>query len=180
MEGWAEAPPSAVVGWLNGCCPAGAAASAATGGLSADRKWPSGTGTDCFAVFWQSSMRSSCPEPKRSGGATARPARSTTARAVGRSHAATPTRDPERVVCCRSCVGGRQRVQPGSDQTGHFQNLPVSLYLPEGNTPLSALLLLLPLLIPPSGVRAGRALPRPPPQRAGSVHVLPTRHRLRE
>lgn len=40
-------------------------------------------------VFVQSCMRSSCPEPRRSGGVTVKPARSTTARAV--RHGAGPT-----------------------------------------------------------------------------------------
>lgn len=33
----------------------------------------------------------------------------------------------------RGGVPGRQRVQPGPHQTGHFQNLPLSVHLSEGN-----------------------------------------------
>ncbi|XP_061646198.1 uncharacterized protein LOC133485873 isoform X3 [Phyllopteryx taeniolatus] len=51
----------------------------------------------------------------------------------------------------RRRLAGRQGVQPGPHQVGHLQNFPLTLHIPEG-----------------------RSLPRRPPQRPGSVHVLPT------
>lgn len=157
-----------------------------------------------LAVFLclQSCMRSSSPEPKRSGGATVKPVRSTTARAVRRwneprlSYSQLKTWIKTKQPChadwflwCVSLLEGASLADRESsldliklDISRTFPSLFIFQkvtdhrppLLPRMNLPSRLSVNLKPLL------SAGGSLPRPPPQCPGGLHLLQTWHRLRE
>lgn len=154
-------------------------------------------------VFVQSCMRSSCPEPRRSGGVTVKPARSTTARAV--RHGAGPTS----YIAQRSGPNSNNMLNSflfvcflveGASLADRESSLDLikldisrtfpSLFIFQKVT-FNFQILFSCLHLPPlsdesalhtssSLLSAGRSVPRPPPQCFRSVHLLQTRHRLRE
>lgn len=142
-------------------------------------------------------MRFSCPEPKRSGGATARRAPWTTTRAVGttafltfllwtESFILTMKRHQRSVLCCVSLTDGGASL---ADRESSLDLIKLdisrtfpSLFIFQKVTSLfrwtcsdygSNLRVL-------SVFSAGGSLPRPAPQCAGGLHLLQTWHRLRE
>lgn len=154
-------------------------------------------------VFVQSCMRSSCPEPRRSGGVTVKPARSTTARAV--RHGAGPTS----YIAQRSGPNSNNMLNSflfvcflveGASLADRESSLDLikldisrtfpSLFIFQKVT-FNFQILFSCLHLPPlsdesalhtssSLLSAGRSVPRPPPQCFRSVHLLQTRHRIRE
>lgn len=146
-------------------------------------------------------MRSSCPEPKRSGGATVRPVLSTTARAVRlqRSENSADEMLPQIKSSTRKSVllldGGASLADRESsldliklDISRTFPPLFIFQKVTQTSTPLLFFIswskcCLIHHFLCHSLIwfcSAGWSLPWPPPQRARGLHLLPTWHRLCE